>query len=228
MKKIIKKSIAVFMCFIFIISAVSISSAFDVDNSVQSLEEESESSFKEITFYRYGPDNSITPITVTVEIKNNQEIEEAIENKCLELFENDKEMKNLVTSNDNTSNNTSKNSTSKVLLRIRSRGRGLHFKSTFRMQLLKRLKLFPFLPPYFRTAIFMPNNYCKYSNDPKAKTVIRPIATPSVNKTYEGPHSVLNIGFIGYTGWIGHISYLGFILRRGYVGLTAFSIVREL
>jgi len=48
------------------------------------------------------------------------------------------------------------------------------------------------------------------------------------NKTYEGPHSVLNIGFVGYQGWLGHISFAGFIMRTGYAGVTAFAVAKEL
>ena len=222
MKKILKKSIAIFMLFTFLTSLVLTSSAIsmssNLNTSVKIVTAESTSQFKEVTIFRHGPDKSITPMTVTIEIKNNQDLGEAIADKCLELFDNDTEMQPLISFN---------NSTTTILSKIRSHGRGLHLKSMFHMQLLKRLKILPFLPPYFRTAIFLPVNFCKYSNDPKAKTVVKPIISQE-NKTYEGPHSVLNIGFIGYSGWIGHVSYLGFILRTGYAGVSAFTRVKEL
>jgi len=221
MKKSIKKTLSILICLTFLLSAVMVSTAsneISVPASVTIGPSEPVSTSKDIIVLRYGSDNTITPLRVKIQIKEGQDLGELIADKCQELFDNDPEMQ---------INFSTNNSSTNVLSKIRSYGRGFHFKSTFRMQLLQKLKLFPFLPPYFRTAIFIPMNYCKYTTDPKAKTVVTSILT-GVNKTYEGPHSVLNVGFVGYSGWIGHISYMGFIFRTGFAGVTVFSVCREL
>ena len=143
---------------------------------------------------------------------------EAIADKCAELTENDPEIQSLLKKN---------RSNLSFLTKIWSVGRGIHLKTTVRLQLIQKLKIFPFLPPYFRTAIFLPINFCKYTKDPKAKTVMKPLTFGS-NQTFEGPHSVFTLGFIGYTGWIGHVSYLGFIFRTGFAGVAALAHAKEL
>ena len=229
MNKLVKKSIAIFICSLFIISAVTISSAATIKKeetitSEENLSTETISPVKEITLYRYGPDGIITQKKVMIKLEKEQDLGEAIVNKCDELMENDIEIQNLI--------KTAEDNETRMLAKIWSVGRGFHFKTKIRLQMVKRIKLFQFLPPYFRTAIFIPTNFCKYSKDPKAKTVITPLSIGSIkfgeNLTIDGPHSVLTIGFIGYSGWIGHISYFGFIMRTGFVGFTVLASCKKL
>jgi len=229
MNKLVKKSIALFIFLLFIISAVTISSAATIKkeatiNSEENLSTQKINPVKEITLYRYGPDWTITPKKVMIKLVKEQDLGEAIANKCDELMENDIEIQNLI--------KKERDNETRILSKIWSVGRGFHFKTKIRLQMVKRIKLFPFLPPYFRTAIFIPTNFCKYSKDPKAKTVITPLSIGSIkfgeNLTIDGPHSVLTLGFIGYSGWIGHISYLGFIMRTGFVGFTLYASCKKL
>jgi len=223
MNKIIKKSIAVMMFLIVMTSLMTVTSAISLNETKKVLKEEEpietdDEQVKELTVLRYAPDGTITKKVVKINLEEGQDIGVAIADKCEELTENDPEIQSML----------KKNKTNlSFLSKIWSVGRGFHFKTTIRLQLIQKLKLFPFLPPYFRTAIFIPTNFCKYTKDPKAKTVIKPLYFGE-NQTFEGPHQVFNLGFIGYTGWIGHISFMGFIFRTGFAGFTALAQGKEL
>ena len=229
MHKLMKKFITIFICLIFLISAFITSSATILKEEQTTTSEEDVPTDlnvleKEIVVYRYGLDGSITPINVIIKLEKNQDIGEAIADKCDELTESDTEIQALI-------NKVDKNTTT-ILTKISSFGRGFHFKTKIRLQILQRLKLFPFLPPYLRTAIFIPTNFCRYPRDPHATTQIKVLKLGKnlgfKNLTIEGPHSVLTLGFIGFTGWIGHISHLGYILRTGFAGFTLFARCKRL
>ena len=159
MNKLFKKTIAIFICLIFLISAVTISSATtlkkeETTTSEENLPTETTSPVKEITVYRYGPDGTVTPKKVMIKLEKDQDLGKAIAEKCDELIEGDTEMQSFFQGN---------NSSSYVLKRISSYGRGLHLRFTIRIQLDKKIDLFPLLPPYFKTAIFVPIRFCKYN-----------------------------------------------------------------
>jgi len=222
MNKLLKKTVAILMCLTFLLSAVTISCAVTIQNEkTNDLEEnvlnEAAIETKEISVYRYGPDGTITSKKVTIKLEKGKDIGEAIANLCEELTNNDPEIQ--AAAKDNRTNIT-------LLTKIWSVGKGFHFKTTMRLQFIQKFKLFPLLPPYFRTAIPLPIVYCKYSKDPQAKTVIKPSLIKANNVTIEGPHNVLCLGFIGYKGWIGHISYLGFLIKVGFAGFTGLAITK--
>ena len=121
------------------------------------------------------------------------------------------------------------NSSVYILKRVTSHGRGLHVKLSPRLQLDKKLVFFPLLPPYLKTAVFLPIRYCKYSRDPGAYTRISGLNDRrNITQEYRGPHEILSVGFIGFTGWLGHISYLGFFVRTGFAGVSAFTKANEI
>jgi len=205
MNKIQKKFIVILLSLLFIFTAVTFSSAEKIQANELT---------KEITVYRCGPDGSITPKKIQINIKEGQDIGEVIANECDKLFDNDVEMQGVLNGN---------NSTSFILKRVTSYGRGLHLRFTPRIQLDKKIKIFPMLPPYLKTAVFLPIRYCKYTLDPKAYTRISGLNSwKNITQEYRGPHQILAIGFIGYTGWIGHISALGFVFRTGFAGVSLF------
>lgn len=224
MRELVKKSIVIFVSLLFLTSAVMISSAASVQKSkVKVLEESSAgtaASTKTVTLYRYGIDGSITPIQVDITLDDGEDIGEAIADKCSKLMKSDIEIQDFV----------KKNGSIGVLSKIWSRGRGLHFKANIRIQLIKRVKLFPLLPPYFRTAIIIPTIYCRYPKDVKAHTEITPLrdGKNATTKIVDGPHGVLAVGFIGYKGWLGHVSFLGFGLRTGFAGYTMLVSCKKL
>lgn len=224
MNKLFKKTIAIFICLIFLIPAVTISSATilkkeKTTTSEENLPTETTSQVKEITVYRYGPDGIITPKKVMIKLEKDQDLGKAIAEKCDELMEGDTEMQSFFQGN---------NSSSYILKRISSYGRGLHLRFTIRIQLDKKIDLFPLLPPYFKTAIFVPIRFCKYTRDPGAYTRISGLdSRKNITQEYHGPHQILAVGFIGFTGWIGHTSILGFFIRTGFAGVTAFVTGKE-
>ncbi|MCK4819303.1 hypothetical protein KA005_26260 [bacterium] len=182
-----------------------------------------------ITLYRYGPDGSIKPVKVDIKIIDGQDLGEAILEKCSELVDADAGIQNCMLGNGSDINIS-------VLSRVKSWGRGFHWKSpfTFRVPfpLILKYNLFATIP--LRYKIFginvIPRVYCNYSNDKGAKTEITPLLFPSrqnQNTTVvEGNHTVTVLGFIGYACWRGtnaqRIDKLG--LRTGFDGY-AFSII---
>lgn len=206
-----KKLIVTLVSLIILLSGLSTASAISIkkDSSYTS-EAETSTSTKMVTLYRFGTDGSITPVEVEVEVEEGQDINEAIEEKCLTILENDTEFQGLL--NDSVSRN--------ITSIVRSRGRGFHLKFVFTIQWLKSFDFFPLLPPYIFRRIRIPIVYCKYKNDPKAKTTITPLLNRTNKLVVEGPHSVRSIGFFGFKWWFGHISWLGFGIRTGFVGFS--------
>ncbi len=107
------------------------------------------------------------------------------------------------------------NTTIKIngLVRIRSWGRGFHWKSSFGFRIpftmILRYRLFDIIP--LRYKLFgmkvTPRVYCTYLDDTKAFTEITPLPTPMRPNPdtirIEGNHTVAVFGFVGYTAWRG-------------------------
>lgn len=224
MRGLVKKSIVVFVSMLFLTSVAIVSCAINVQKTeVEVLEEtlvKSTRLVKRVTLYRCGIDGAITPIQVDINLEEGEDMEEAIADKCNELLDGDMEIQSFIKRN--------RSGGGFMLSKIRSRGRGFHFKIKIRVQLIKRIKLFPLLPPYFRTRIFIPTIYCKYSKDVKAHTTITPLIGGAGTRVIDGPHRILAVGFIGYKGWLGHISYLGFGIRTGFAGYTLLGSCKKL
>ena len=199
---LIKKMMILLSLLVFLTSGLAASSA------ITSLEKAT-TSMKTVTMCRYGIDGSIRIENINIMVKEGQYIEEIVANKCSELLKRDIEIQGYI-NNENTSG---------ILAKIWSRGRGIHLKFMPRIQLIQKFKLFPLLPPYFRTAIILPTLWCNYPTDVKARTEIIPLLIGE-NISYDGPHRICAIGFIGYMGWIGRVSLLGFGVRTGFAGYT--------
>jgi len=218
MLKFEKKIIVTLVSIIILISGFSTISATSIKkDSSYSNQEETSSLTKTVTVYRYGADGSITPVEVEIELKEGQDFNEAIEEKCLQILTNDPEFKGLL--NDNISRSS--------ISLIKSRGRGLHLRFCLSITWLKKFDLFPLLPPYIFRRVNIPIIYCKYRFDQKAITKITPLLDLSNTTIITGPHIVRSIGFYGFKWWLGHISLLGFGIRTGFVGFSLSTKIRE-
>jgi len=220
MLKLEKKIIVTLVSIIILISGFSTISATSIkkDSSYSTQEETSSPTTKTVTVYRYGADGSITPVDVKIELKEGQDINEAIEEKCLQILTNDPEFKDLL------NNSVTRSSMSF----IKSRGRGLHLRFCLTITWLKKFDLFPLLPPYIFRRVNIPIIYCRYSLDQRAYTKITPLLDMTNTTTITGPHIVRSIGFYGFKWWLGHISLLGFGIRTGFVGFSLSTKIREL
>lgn len=165
---------------------------------------------KKVTLYRYGPDGSVTPITVDLQIDDRKDIDEALLEKCSELVDNDVELQDYISGAEYGEN-------ASVWIRIHrisSWGKGLHWKSRlrFRIPLLVVLRFGMFQDVPLRYKIFgisvIPWVQCQYTNDENAETRIETLSTPTnpdTNTTFiNGNHNVTACFFFGYTYWRGH------------------------
>jgi len=218
MQKLNNKILGILISFLIVLSGISTVSAIDIKNEyISSKDNNSDVAVETVTIYRYGFDGSITPFEFQIEINNQTDIYQVIEKKCEELLANDPDFKNLL------DNNSQYNFISK----IKSRGRGIHFKITPQILWPVKFKLFPLFPPYIFRRVKIPIIYCRYPRDPYAYTEITPLIGGNTNTTEEY-HSVLSIGFYGFKWWIGSVSFLGFIFRTGFVGFSLFTRTRKL
>jgi hypothetical protein len=219
MNKWQKRMMAILTIFTLLsISVVTAQSAV-IKNVVNENEDiTSEKTTKTVTVYRFGTDGSVQPVNIEIDVEDGQDINDVIAEKCEQMMENDLEFQSLAL------NNTTSFSALSI---VKSKGRGLHLKLSPRIQYIKNYKLFPMLPPYFRTAIFIPIVFCKYSRDLKASTTIKPLLNPNNTRVLKGIHSVLCVGFYGFKWWIGRVSLLGFALRTGFVGLSMITVTKQ-
>ena len=163
--------------------------------------------------YRCGPDGSITPVSVQLQLKPGEEREDALFQACIDHTLQDTELQQfLVNSGLNLSS----------IAYVQSRGRGLHYDLTIRIPVRRIFKEFPNFPPYYR---FLKIHiiHARYRADPKASTIVRPLITGNTT-IYTDGHTVDAISFFGYTSWLGIISKRGFILRSGFSGYGIIKI----
>ena len=169
-----------------------------------------------ITLYKHELDGSRTPLEVEIELEEGKDIGDQIEEKCLEYLDDDPFIKRL----------EDENITQELFMKIRSRGRGLHIRFNSRVQFFKLYKLFPFLPPYFRTFYIVPLLICQYKRDNKAFTTLSQIRGNN-STLVQGPHRVISVGFYGISWWIGKVSLIGFVLRNGFVGVSLLTRIKK-
>ena len=224
MKKITKKYTAILMCIIFLLSIASTSSAVTLQ---QQQEEKNEEPSKEsritsrtVTFYRYGVDGSVNPVEVDIELEEGQDIDDEIAEKCDELLENDVELQNLVLKS---------NISLGAFVRIKSKGRGFHFKTMLLGKLFFRFILFRLGLPRLFTILNKPLVLCKYKSDPNAKTIFTPILRPNaIPITVNGTHKVAAINFLGFTTWFGRFSFSLFdIIPRAFSGIANLVVCKK-
>lgn len=216
-----KKLIVILVALGFITSGIAVASAENVQN-YNFYETEEVSSEKDIktvtvTLFKHEIDGSRTQIKVEIELEEGIDIEDAIEEKCYEILENDPNIQILLDDN----------VTQVLIMKIRSRGRGLHLRFNTRIQLFKLYKIFPILPPYFRTFIILPIIFCQYKNDKQAFTKLTQIRGNN-STTVVGPHRVISIGFYGISWWIGKVSFMGFIVRNGFIGISLYTRIKKI
>jgi len=171
---------------------------------------------KKVTLYRYGPDGSIRPIRVDIELAKGQDMAEAILEECSELIDSDTVIQSYLSGN-------KPNISMNMFSRITSKGKGSHLKSPFSIRIpflfLLKYGLLQELPLIYRILgpRLFPLVHCNYSNDENARTYIKtepsPIRPDPIEITIEGKHEVWVSWFIGYTGWLG--SSAGFYDKRG-------------
>ena len=210
MNKSLKKLIAVVITFAFLLTSVGLSQAIEVNKTVTSKEKVESEPY---TFYRYGPDGSVTPIDIEVDVKNIDDVEKFITDKCEELFEKDNQIQNFIQSKiDNYIENKKQvNLTFDFgYLRVKSKGRGFHYNTVLLGKLLIRYILFRFGLPRPASIFAKPVVFCRYPNDNSSQTTITPIIRArfgiDATKQINGSHSLLLISFVGYTSWLGRFS----------------------
>jgi len=201
MQKWMKKSIAIVTCLMFLATAVTSCNAIKIqkNNEVEDELEESQSLSRTITLQRVGPDGSITPVEVTLELENDEDFIEAVIEKCEELMNSDAEMKSLFDDDENEVEETGLQID--YSSKITSYGRGFHFKTKYRFRFVFANRVFSLILPWIRLLYTRPWVFCRYDNDSKAKTIWR---RNIFNKTViEGNHSILLRHFVGFALWPG-------------------------
>ena len=233
MKKNIKKMITIAITFTFLLTAVNLSQANAVNKTILKDEKIETEKF---TFYRYGPDGTVTPIEIEVDTKNIDNIEDFLADKCEELFEKDTEIQNFLKSKINSfmANRTQFNlSFNFGYLHVKSKGRGFHYNTALLGEIILRYALFRLGLPRPQSIFAKPLVFCRYSGDNSSQTTITPIirslfrtnATTQIN----GNHSLLLISFVGITSWIGRFSRTPFdIFPKTLNGIARFAFWKEI
>jgi hypothetical protein len=221
-KQLRNKLIVILVVLGFILSSIAVVSGEQVskyNNMINTNEiiSEKDKDTVTVTLFKHEFDGSGYPIEIEIKLEEGKDIEELIEEKCLEYLEDDPIIQDLA----------DENITQELLMKIKSRGRGLHIRFNSRVQFFKPYKLFPFLPPYFRTFIIVPLIICNYKNDKKAKTELSQIKGNN-STTIVGPHRVISVGFYGVSWWIGKVSLVGFVVRNGFVGISLLTRIKKL
>jgi len=224
-----KKLVAMIIFLALLLPALTVSSAENLKLSTLS---ENTSSMKTICtkksyiIYRFGPDGKILPVKVDIDIKEGKDIGESIADKCEELFENDPEMQSAIEIE-------LENLTFGFVCKIKSHGRGFHYKSMILEKVITRFVLFRLGLPRLTTALHIPLIVCRYPKDLRAKTKITMIfgGNDSANKTaiIQGHHTVIAQNFIGYTTWLGRFSKSVLdIVPRAFAGIARFVICNKI
>ena len=225
MKNSIKKSIVVLIClFLFTSTLVSINAK---ENKFSTTEEKQ---VKTITLYRCGVEGEVESIDVTFEYSDLDELSELIQKKCEELFETDKDLKELY--EDILSDVNAKARTYDIgWLFVKSRGVGTHIQWKVRLTVFLKLKIFKGVFPKIASKAKW-QIYCKYLNDSRSETSITPIVQYLMGmkgaRVINGSHSVYVRKFFGYTSWIGRMSLSpSDVIPRSFVGIARVAICNK-
>jgi len=232
-----KKKITVIICLIVLVSSMGLVSSQNVD------EKDSTATF---TIYKVSPDGEISPIDVCLDNIKSKDIGQALEDVCTTLFENDEEMQQYVKSltENNTVNNTGNNTSSFNMslnlsfqfgmVRIKSHGRGFHFKTKTKIEILTKFKFFKIMLPRIRITTRKPIVFCSYPSDQRAKTTFKSLINSyldenATGKVITGNHSVFVRYFVGYTTWLGRISNpFSSLIPRAFSGIGRYVICNQL
>ena len=222
--KLEKKLIVIFILLVFVTSGITTTSALTVHNNI--VGDQNESSLdrtiqtKKVTLYRYGPDGSTTSIEVEINLNDEQNIGEIMADKCEELFENDEEMQNQP---------KLFNYSIGFVCKVKSYGKGSHYKTMLIEKLIVRFILFRLGLPRLFTILNKPLVLCKYQSDSDAKTVYNPILRPNATPvTVNGTHKVAAINFLGFTSWFGRFSFSLFdVVPRAFSGIANLVVCKK-
>jgi hypothetical protein len=227
MNKKINNTLVVLSVLLFVFS--SMGSAYAASLTAENEKNYNELEQKSITIYRIGPNGDIIPIKIDLE-ESIEDIGAFIEKKCDELFEKDLELQEYIKTLQTDENNTKINiSGAYGVIRIKSQGRGFHFKTKTNVRITTRFKLFKIMLPRIMISARKCLVFANYANDSKARTTFYPLIRSNSNndtnltaKIVEGAHSVIVTKFTGYTTWIGRFSNVLFdfdILPRAFSGV---------
>jgi len=233
MKKNIKKMITIAITFTFLLTAVNLSQANAVNKTILKDEKIETEKF---TFYRYGPDGSVTPIEIEVDTKNIDNIGEFLADKCEELFQKDTEIQNFVKSK---INNFMENRTQFNLsfdfgyLHVKSKGKGFHYNTVLLGKIMLRYFLFRLGLPRPQSILAKQLIFCRYPTDNTSQTTITPIIRsifrPNATTQIYGNHSLLLISFVGFTSWLCRFSRTPFdIIPKTLNGIAKFAFWKEI
>jgi len=225
-----KKIITAMICLIILVSSMGLATSKNV--------EEDSAKF---VIYRLSPDGEISPVEVDIKDVEGKDIGQALEDICTTLFENDAEMQQYVRSlsENNTENETCCDTCTKWsfqlgMVRVKSHGRGLHFKTKTKIEINTKFKFFKIMLPRIRFTARKPIVFCNYPSDVRAKTTFHSIIGSYLNenatgKIVTGNHSVFVRHFIGYTTWCGRFSNLfSSFLPRAFSGVGRYVICKKI
>ena len=221
------KILAVAICFLFISTIAQTAMAEKLNAKTnKNIDIEDETISKLVTIFRYGLDGNIEPVEVKLDIKNGEDISEALDNKCEELFEKDTELQGYIS---NLEKNSSNLSLGYGLYRIQSKGKGFHFKTKLFVKIITKFMLLKLKLPYIRVRYKRKTIFCNYQQDPNAQTNITPIISIIGNKNstgVTGAHSILVRNFRGYTTWLGRFAFTP-LLPRSFCGISTGYILKN-
>ncbi len=179
------------MVVIFLLGITSTSTSFSQPLSLP----------KMVILYRYGPDGSVLPVKFL--LSDEEDRSETLAGACGTLLEKDTEIQNFILNN----------SPVEFMSRVTSRGKGFHWKSPFSFRLpLTMIIRYGFfdnikLRYKFLGLNVVPRIVCNYPDDINAQTEILPVKLPARQDpngtSFDGPHEVHAIGFVGYAMWRG-------------------------
>ncbi|MEF8879466.1 MAG: hypothetical protein V5A64_03635 [Candidatus Thermoplasmatota archaeon] len=217
---------------------------------------EEETITKKVILNRVGVDGEITPIEINLSYSENEDFSEVLEEKCKQMFFNDSrfmeffrnitnKIKNFFNRSQNDTNETNGNNTDDNdqnesnqtvpsfigkagLLLVSSKGRGFHFQPKKRVLFKTISVLNPFRRGRINPKTFI---FCKYKNN-RAETKITPLVRSAIfgsnaTATMDGKHSMLLLGFCGYTSWLGRFSGLIDILPKTTFGISTMAFCKK-
>lgn len=240
MLKKIKKTIAIVLCLMFLTTIFTNVNALEVKKKAE--EDIEEENIETITFYRIGIDDSITTVSIDINLEENKDIEEILEDECRELFEKDPEFQSYIQDEKENLNDEDEVDNLGLLqnfigawgiLLVSSRGKGLHLKTKPIYSIYLKLNLLKLKLPRFIVRKIISLMFCRYPEDPNSKTTIIPLIRTSINpcsiKKMTGNHSVYVHRFMGYTTWLGRKSCSPLdIIPRAFYGIARRVVCHKL
>lgn len=227
MREKTKKTLVLIVCLLFL-SITFTDTYFSKSLKIKNENEETIDK-KTLNLYRHGINGEITQVETEIELKENEDIDEAILEKCRELFKKDNEFQKYI-KNLKIQANNSNLTYGAGLFSIRSSGKGFHFKTKWLLRIAIKYLMFKFKLP----ALGIPGRksilFCSYKNDPDAQTKISPMLSLSgiQNSTeINGEHSIFVANFRGFTTWPGRSTNFFSLfrnskplLKRSFFGFT--------